>query len=31
MTEEMMIYSDSKISGFFGENMDDQRIAFLNE
>ncbi|MGX8688132.1 MAG: IS1634 family transposase [bacterium] len=31
MTEEMKVYSDSKISGFLGEDMDNQRIAFLNE
>ena len=31
MTEEMKIYSDSKISDFLGKEMDDQRIAFLNE
>ena len=31
MTEEMRIYSDSKISQFLGEDMDSQRVAFLNE
>ena len=31
MTEEMKIYSDSKISEFLGEETDNQRIAFLNE
>lgn len=31
MTEEMKIYSDSKISDFLGREMDDQRISFLNE
>ena len=31
MTEEMRIYSDSKISDFLGNEMDNQRIAFLNE
>ena len=31
MTEEMKIYSDSKISSFLGTEMDNQRIAFLNE
>ena len=31
MTEEMKIYSDSKISDFLGKETDDQRIAFLNE
>ena len=31
MTEEMKIYSDSKISAFLDEDMDSQRIAFLNE
>jgi len=31
MTEEMKIYSDSKISSFLDEDMDSRRIAFLNE
>lgn len=31
MTEEMKIYSDSKISEFLGEETDNQRITFLNE
>lgn len=31
LTENMKIYSDSKISDFLGQEMDDQRIAFLNE
>ena len=31
MTEEMKIYSDSKISEFLGKEMDNHRIAFLNE
>ena len=31
MTEEMKIYSDSKISDFLSKEMDDQRVAFLNE
>ena len=31
MTEEMRIYSDSKISDFLGEDMDSRRVAFLNE
>ena len=31
MTEEMNVYSDSKISDFLGKETDDQRIAFLNE
>ena len=31
MTEEMKVYSDSKISDFLGKETDDQRIAFLNE
>lgn len=31
MTEEMKIYSDSKVSNFLGTEMDDQRVAFLNE
>ena len=31
MTEEMKIYSDSKISDFLGKEMDDQRVSFLNE
>lgn len=31
MTEEMKIYSDSKISDFLGQEMDGQRISFLNE
>lgn len=31
MTEEMKVYSDSKISGFLGQDMDNQRIAFLDE
>lgn len=31
MTEEMKIYSDSKISDFLNNDTDDQRIAFLNE
>lgn len=31
MTEDMKIYSDSKISAFLGTEMDNQRIAFLNE
>ena len=31
MTEEMKIYSDSKISNFLGMEMDNQRVAFLNE
>lgn len=31
MTEDMKIYSDSKISGFLGQDMDNQRLAFLKE
>ena len=31
MTEDMRIYSDSKISAFLDEDMDSRRIAFLNE
>ena len=31
MTEEMKVYSDSKISDFLGKDTDDQHIAFLNE
>ena len=31
MTEEMKIYSDSKISELLSEETDNQRIAFLNE
>ena len=31
MTEEMKIYSDSKISNFLGSEVDNKRIAFLNE
>ena len=31
LTEEMKIYSDSKISNLLGSEMDNQRIAFLNE
>lgn len=31
MTEEMKIYSDAKISDFLGTEMDNQRVAFLNE
>jgi hypothetical protein len=31
LTEEMKIYSDSKTSNFLGSEMDNQRIAFLNE
>jgi len=31
MTEEMKSYSDSKISDFLGTEMDNQRIAFLDE
>lgn len=31
MTEDMKIYSDSKISDFLRTETDDQRIAFLNE
>lgn len=31
MTENMKIYADSKISDFLRGEMDDQRIAFLNE
>lgn len=31
MTDEMRIYSDSKISDFLGEDMDSRRVAFLNE
>jgi len=31
MTEEMKLYSDSKISDFLGRETDNQRVAFLNE
>lgn len=31
MTEDMKIYSDSKISDFLSENRNDQRITFLNK
>lgn len=31
LTDDMKIYSDSKISDFLNQEMDDQRVAFLNE